>query len=180
MTKLPFQFFVFPKNSHLRVKYSFDHFTKKLKGRFSLPVLLSIVVVVVCASARCLFRASTHVSRPPQKISSNANLVWLYQWEMAARCNKVSPTHIFIRRGVDKPFLHSNAVLFPSVLVRLHCSANKREETPSWALGFLKTILLYNAEVWRFFCSFVVFFFFLFFCTDAIHFLWLSSRSCDL
>lgn len=53
-----------------------------------------------------------------------------YLWEMAVLCNKVSRTHIFIKRGVDKPFLYSNALLFPSVLVRLHCSAHKERKLP--------------------------------------------------
>lgn len=53
-----------------------------------------------------------------------------YLWEMAVLCNKVSGTHIFIKRGVDKPLIHSNAVLFPSVFVRLHCTANKERKHP--------------------------------------------------
>lgn len=99
-----------------------------------------------------------------------------YLWEMAVLCNKVSRTHIFIKRGVDKPFLYSNALLFPSVLVLLHCSAHKERKLPPELLASQNNFIVQH---WRLMVK-VFLSFFLSFCTNAIQFLSPSSRSCDL
>lgn len=87
----------------------------------------------VCVSSCWFFWCFIHISRLKNIFKCKAflkSVLCCYLWEMIMLFNKVSHTHIFIKRGVDKPVIHSNTVLFPSILVRPHCTEKKERKLP--------------------------------------------------
>lgn len=76
------------------------------------------------------------------KISPSVS-AWLLSWEMVMLNRKVRLAHIFMKQGAVKLLIHSNTLLFPSILVHPHCTA-----TPSWAFLSQKTSLIVQLWCW--------------------------------